>query len=57
MKCYFCKTFDGMQAVFGKPCCSICKQAIELNRQFYEAQKNIEDSFKKVEHLIKNNES
>jgi len=49
LKCYFCKIFDGKQKAFGKPCCSICKQTIEINSKFCEIQESIVDSFKKIE--------
>lgn len=49
MKCYFCDA-DGaiMQSsyiVLGKPCCPICKQTLELCKQFAKTKEAIGSSF------------
>lgn len=47
--CFFCKSFQITDKFLEKPCCSICKTTLEINKSFAALQEQIKNGFKAIE--------
>lgn len=47
--CFFCKSFQITDKFLEKPCCSIYKTTLEMNKSFAALQEQIKNGFKAIE--------